>query len=143
MHQRLTVNHGLNVDRETVRKMVKVVDPEGVEIRSRRKLTRRKYKAKGPNYIWHMDGYDKLKPFGFCIHGAIDGYSRRILWLEVGPTNNDPRIVAQYYTDTVRQVGGVPCIMRADAGTENVNVAGVQRFLRREDGNQRSKNKLH
>ena len=48
MHQRLTVNHGLNVDRETVRKMVKIVDPEGVEIRSRSKLTRRKYKAKGP-----------------------------------------------------------------------------------------------
>ena len=20
------------------------------------------------------DGYDKLKPFGFAIHGAIDGY---------------------------------------------------------------------
>ena len=21
-----------------------------------------------------MDGYDKLKPYGFCVHGAIDGY---------------------------------------------------------------------
>ena len=42
----------------------------------------------GPNFIWHIDGYDKLKPYGFCIHGAVDGYSRRILWLEVGPSNN-------------------------------------------------------
>ena len=28
----------------------------------------------GPNYIWHMDGYDKLKPFGIAVHGCIDGY---------------------------------------------------------------------
>ena len=32
------------------------------------------FSRKGPNYLWHMDGYDKLKPYGFCIHGAIDGY---------------------------------------------------------------------
>ena len=33
--------------------------------------------------MWNLDRYDKLKPFGFPIHGAIDGYSRRILWLRV------------------------------------------------------------
>ena len=27
----------------------------------------------GPNFIWHMDGYDKLKPYGITIHGCIDG----------------------------------------------------------------------
>ena len=27
----------------------------------------------GPNYVWHCDGYDKLKPYGFPIHGCIDG----------------------------------------------------------------------
>ena len=27
----------------------------------------------GPNYLWHMDGNDKLKPYGFSIHGCIDG----------------------------------------------------------------------
>ena len=27
----------------------------------------------GPNYIWHCDGNDKLKKYGFCIHGCIDG----------------------------------------------------------------------
>ena len=24
--------------------------------------------------LWHLDGYDKLKPYGFAIHGYIDGY---------------------------------------------------------------------
>ena len=25
------------------------------------------------NYLWHIDGYDKLKVYGFAIHGDIDG----------------------------------------------------------------------
>jgi hypothetical protein len=29
------------------------------------------------------------------------------------------------------QVGGLPRVVRADAGTENVNVSGIQRFLRK------------
>ena len=63
--------------------IMRIVDPNGVERRKRRRLIRRKYSAPGPNFIWHVDGYDKLKPFGFAIHAAIDGYSRRILWIEV------------------------------------------------------------
>ena len=30
--------------------------------------------VQGPNHVWHLDGYDKLKPFGFPIHACIDGY---------------------------------------------------------------------
>lgn len=84
MQQRLVNIHGLVVDKETVRQILKIVDPAGVEARCKHRLKRRQYRSKGPNYIWHVDGYDKLKPFGFCIHACIDGYSRRILWLEVG-----------------------------------------------------------
>ena len=47
--------------------------------------------------MWHLDGFDKLKPFRFAIHSAIDGYSRRILGLKVGQTNNDPRLIASCY----------------------------------------------
>ena len=82
--------------RNTVRQVLKILDPEGVNARSRHRMRRRLYTAKGPNYLWHIDGYDKLKPFGFCIHGAIDGYSRRVLWLEVANTNNDPEIIGSY-----------------------------------------------
>ncbi|XP_028409540.1 uncharacterized protein LOC114532161 [Dendronephthya gigantea] len=130
MHQRLKVDHQLVVDRETVRKILRIVDPEGVDTPLRHRLKRRQYKVKGPNYIWHIDGYDKLKPFGFCIHGALDGYSRRVLWLEVGPSNNDPRIVGQYYLNYIRQIGGAPRIVRSDYGTENVHIAAMQRFFR-------------
>ena len=33
--------------------------------------------------MWHIDGWDKLKPYGFAVHGAMDGYSRKLLWLKV------------------------------------------------------------
>jgi len=114
MVQRLGNDYGLVVDKETVRFILKTLDPEGVERRSRQRLKCQKYYAKGPNYIWHIDGYDKLKPFRFCIHGTIDGYSRRILWLEASVTNNDPSVIAEYYCDCIKQVGGAPRIVRAD-----------------------------
>ena len=25
------------------------------------------------DHVWHVDGYDKLKPYGFPVHGCIDG----------------------------------------------------------------------
>ena len=101
MHQRLTNDYGLVVTRSMVRQILKILDPEGVQARTRHRLRRRRYHAKGPNYIWHIDGYDKLKPFSFCIHGAIDGYSRRILWLEVTSSNKDPCIIGYHFYEYV------------------------------------------
>ena len=131
MHQRLVTEYGLTVDRETVRIIVKELDPQGVALRCQKRLRRRLYVNQGPNYLWHLDGYDKLKPFGFCIHGAIDGYSRRILWLEVASTNNNPRVVAKFYLSCLKELGGSPRCIRGDCGTENIYIAGMQRFLRR------------
>ena len=130
MHQRMRDNHGLIVTRETVRQVFRIVDPDGVEARLKHRHTRRNYKVRGPNDRWHIDGYDKLKPFGFCVHGAIDGYSRRILWLEVSCSNNDPTIIVKYYVDYVRQVSGTARVVRGDKGTENTHVATIQRYLR-------------
>ena len=133
MHQRVLVDHSLVVARETVRMILKTLDPEGVLLRSRHRFRCRTYSVKGPNYMWHLDGFDKLKPFGFPIHGAIDGYSRRILWLRVTCTNNDPQVVTGFYIQCIRQIGGggVPRVLRGDKGTENSTVAGILRFLRR------------
>ena len=85
----------------------------------------------GSNFVWHNDKHNELKPFGFCIPGAIDEYSRRILWLEVGSSNNNPRIniVGKYFLDCVVQVGETPRIRRGNAGAENVNIAPLQRFF--------------
>lgn len=56
-----------------------ILDPAGNALRRSHRLHRRVYTNDGPNQIVHIDGYDKLKPFGLCIHGAIDGYNLVLL----------------------------------------------------------------
>ena len=58
MHERILVDHSLVVARETVRIILKTLDSEGVLLRSRHRFRRRTYSVKGPNYMWHLDGYD-------------------------------------------------------------------------------------
>jgi len=81
MWNTLRVKYGLCIRREEAASLLRRLDPAGVAERKRHKLKRRKYTSPGPNYCWHVDGtdIDKLKPFGFPIHGAVNGYSRRVL----------------------------------------------------------------
>jgi len=130
MHQRLRAK-GLTVDRESVQIAIKELDPNGVLQRSIHRFNRRRYISKGPNHIWHVDGYDKLKPFGLAIHGCIDGYSRKIIWLEVGSSNNNPKIIGSFFLDAIKKHKLVPRCVRADRGSENVAIGGLQRFFRR------------
>ena len=125
------LQHGLSVRKEDVRMILSALDSEGVQVRQSRRLQRRSYFAKGPNYIWHLDSYDKLKPFGFCINGCIDGFSRKLLWLNVYTTNNDPKVIGSYFMEAVCQLKGCPVKVRGDKGTENVFVKKFQRLLRR------------
>lgn len=78
-------------------------------------------------------GYDKLKPYGFPIHGAIDGYSRKILWLELTRSNNHPQNIARMYLDCVKDAKGCPLSTRTDCGTENGTLAALQCYFRRDD----------
>lgn len=134
MHKKL-VSKGIMVDMETVRLALKELDPVGVETRQKHKLKRRKYSVPGVNYLWHLDGNDKLKYYGFCIHGCIDGQSRKLLWLNVAPSNKDPSLIAKYYIDYVHKVGGTAKIIRGDRGVENAHIAGMQRYFHRTNNN--------
>lgn len=123
------LQHGYVVSREEVRILLTVLDSAGVNTRKRRKLRRRQYHSKGPNSTWHIDGNDKLKPYGLCISGAIDGFSRKLIWLTMYHTNNNPKVIAGYYMEAVKEIGGAPAVIRADFGTENGMVEVLQRSL--------------
>ncbi|XP_078495651.1 uncharacterized protein LOC144751196 [Ciona intestinalis] len=120
---------GYTMPRNRIEKLMKELDPEGCAIRQRRCLRRRAYHNEGPNHCWHIDGYDKLKPYGFAIHGCIDGWSRKIMWLAVLRSNNNPFVVAHLFLKTVMSVEGYPRKVRSDCGTENVHVAAAQCYL--------------
>ena len=64
------------------------------------------------------------------MHGCIDGFSRRILWLKVARSNNSPEIPGQYYIETVAELGGVPVELVTDLGTEYGLTASMQCYLR-------------
>ena len=125
------IHNGINIDKESVRHLLGLLDPNGVQHRARKRLQRRVYRGRGSNFIWHIDSYDKLKPFGICINGCIDGFSRQLLWLDAHVTSSDPKVIAGYYIQAVRKRMRCPRVIRADFGTENTNVRQIQMFLRR------------
>ncbi|KAI7801287.1 hypothetical protein IRJ41_003539 [Triplophysa rosa] len=132
------LEHGIRARKEDVRIILKELDPESSLLRQRRRLHRRRYFSQGPNYIWHVDSYDKLKPYGICINGCIDGFSRRIIWLKAAHTNSNPQVIAGYFVESVMNSGGCPRVIRCDLGTENVIMRDIQMFFRRNDGDERA-----
>lgn len=83
-------------------------------------IRRRVYKVRGANALWHMDGNEKLRPWGFYVHGCIDGFSRLIIYL-VCASNKRARTVSTAFQDAVNRFGW-PSRVRGDFGTENNDV---------------------
>ena len=119
MMQVLQKKYDLRASRDQVMMLSRHIDPKGCASPKRRRLSWYIYRCPGANGTWHLDGYDKMKSFGFCITGCIDGYSRRVMFLEVASSNNDPKIIAEYYLECVKEVGGCPRLVQTDCGIEN------------------------
>ena len=64
MWHRLKHKYRLIVKRNTVSKYMWELDPEGVSCRKAKRMKRRKYVSPGPNFTWHLDGYDKKPTHG-------------------------------------------------------------------------------
>lgn len=88
-------------------------------------------------------GYDKLKPFGFPIHAGVDGYSRKVLWVELERSNNLPEITARYYLECVKEHGFCPLQTRTDCSTGNGIIAAMQCYFRSEDNAPHSGESVH
>ena len=112
-----------------MRKALVDINPEGVSMRKKKTIKRRTYETNGPFDVFHIDGNDKLKRFGFAIHGCIDGFSRKLIWLFVSTTNNDPLVAANFYLKAITNLGRAPNTLRMDLGTENVYCEELQVFF--------------
>ena len=104
---KLTFPRQNNKTKQVVELLLRELDPDGCQLRKRHKWKRRQYYNPGPNAVWHADGYDKLKPYSFPVHGCIDGWSRKLLWLVVTRSNNSPDNIGSYFLDAVKTCGGV------------------------------------
>ena len=132
------VKSGLVVSQRNVNIILGILDPIGIELRKRRRLRRRRYEAPGPNSVWHVDGFDKLAPYGIYVHGCVDGFSRKVIWMRAYSTNKNPAYVARYFIEACEQMGACPVVVRADMGTENTRLCQVQKFLRRNHNDPRA-----
>lgn len=130
MWKLLNSTFGIRATQKTVRNITRAVDLERMQTRRARRLDRRQYRNNGPGYCFYIDRYDKLKPFGFSIHGCIDGYSRKILWLSVDASNKNPKVVAYNFIDYLRKTKRLPRVIRTGAGTENELIHKIQVALR-------------
>ena len=130
------LKNGLVVSQDCVRVLLHIIAPEGIILRKAKQLQRRVYRNPGPNSVWHIDGYDKLSRYGVSIHGCVDGYSPKIIWLQAGVTNRQPDVIATYYIEAIRYCEVYHQRVRADVGTENVHVEQIHKFLRRNDRDQ-------
>lgn len=115
--------------RETVRDIMDILLPGELRTRKGNRLSRRTYSTTGPNHVVHVDQYDKLASFGFFIHGAIDGFSRKLLWLSVGNTNRNSSTILHFYLSYLKSIGGIPKLLRSDAGTENSLMLDVHAYI--------------
>lgn len=114
------LSEGVHVQRQRVREAVARCDPIRRKVRWHQVLSRRTYFVPRPNSLWHIDGHHSLIRWRFVIHGAIDGYSRLIVYLQCN-TNNKAQTVFNLFWRATRQYG-IPSRVRSDKGGENVMI---------------------
>lgn len=98
-------------------------DPGGTLLRtSQLNIAKRfHYGIPGPKSLWHLNGNHNLIRWGFVIHGCVDGFLRRIMFFKCS-NNNKAVTVLHLFLNAVQEFG-FPSRVRADQGTDNVEVA--------------------
>lgn len=126
MWHTLHLKYSLRVQRDNVMALMRELDPQGIQLWAKRNFVKKRVSSSNvPNHVWHVDGYDKLKPYSFALNSCIDGYSGKVLWLRCGASNNDPGVIAQYYLNCLSECGIIPMRLRTDCGTENGTMAAI------------------
>lgn len=86
---------------------LKVVEPEAVAMRKKGKYKRKQYVTAGCNETWTMDQHDKFLKYGIAIHVCVEPFSGYVIWAKAWHTNKNPKVVAGWYLEAVRKLGGM------------------------------------
>jgi hypothetical protein len=115
-------SHGVIVQRWKLRKAIHAIEPVATTLRWHPRVKRRPYSVPGPMSLWHLDGNHKIVRCRFIIYGAIDGYSRLVVYLKCS-TDNKAKTVGHLFKNAIAQYG-LPSRIRTDmGGGENMKAA--------------------
>jgi hypothetical protein len=120
--------YNFHVLRQRLRDLLAVIDPVGRELRRRRLTYRRQYPLVRSMWCVHMDGHHKLDFVKLCIHGLIDGFSRKVLFLWCSNNNSAHTVLDLYYETAL--VYGLPEKLYTDHGGENNGAGRFQAAVR-------------
>ena len=94
-----------------------------------RRKRRENYIVLGPDWLWCLDGHDKIARYGIEIYGSVDAYFRKIIWFYVGVSNRIQVSVLHQYLHTIKTLGYCPNYLRTDRGRETPMMADAHYYL--------------
>ena len=97
---------GFRIQRKRIRQSMARVDPQNTALRWGVVVSRRIYQVPWPNSLWHLDGHHALIRWKIIIHGCIDGFSRRIMFLKCN-SNNLAETVLVPFLDAIKHDGNL------------------------------------
>ncbi|KAI1821966.1 hypothetical protein F4861DRAFT_532618 [Xylaria intraflava] len=135
LYEFIRTQAGIVVGKHRIYQYYKRRWPEHVRQRAQARMYHEgRFIVPGPNYLWCLDGYMKLQKMGFEIYAAIDAWSRRIIWIYVGPTACTAISTLKQFLRTMNEGRIRPLFTRADMGVETGLLAGAQGLLAQADG---------
>lgn len=118
----LRENYNVKVRRDRLRRLIAEIDPEGLDFRRKKPIVRRTYNGIAPGHVWHIDTHHKIGRFGFVTFGAVDGFTHEVMALHCCISNRANDLLNVLLDSRGLNTYGLPEIMRADAGLENVAI---------------------
>lgn len=94
--------------------MLMQLEPEEVRKRKGKKFRRKRFYAAGVMAVLTMDQHDKWGHYNLWLHVGIDPFTGYVAWLKIWRTNHNPRLIAKYYLDAIRDLGGNAVSKRQD-----------------------------